>query len=279
MEQLEKLKTELKLRGFSPMTVRNYCFFVQKFLEKNLKDSNELNEADVRSFLGEMYDTKSKNTIMLAAASLKFFFSEVLKKSFGEIPLPKKDKKLPEVLTKDEVVRLIEATDTLKSRLIISFLYSTGLRVSEIVNLKIVDLNLTDKTGWVRKGKGSKDRLFVMSEVLAGDLKEYFDYKGKDNKYVFSREKPLTTRNIQKIIQGTRLRAGIQKKVTPHTLRHSFATHLLEQGTDIRTIQTMLGHSSLSTTQVYTHISNEHLKKVKNPFDSLGIKEDNSTQI
>lgn len=273
MESLDKLKAELKLRGFSPLTVRNYTFFVQKFLEKSSKNHTELSEDDVKAFLSEMYDTKSKNTIMLAAASLKFFFNEVLKKTFGNIPLPKKEKRLPEVLTKDEVVRLIEATDTLKSRLIISFLYSTGLRVSEIVNLKIDDLNLSDKTGWVRRGKGSKDRLFIMSESLCEDLQEYLNYKGKDNKYVFSKEKPLTTRNIQKIIQGTRVRASINKKVTPHTLRHSFATHLLEQGTDIRTIQTMLGHSSLSTTQVYTHISNEHLRKVKNPLDGLSLKE------
>ncbi len=273
MESIDKLKAELKLRGFSPLTVRNYTFFVQKFIEKSAKESSSLGEDDVRAFLSEMYDTKSKNTIMLAAASLKFFFNEVLKKNFGNIPLPKKDKRLPEVLTKDEVVKLIEATDTIKSRLMISFLYSTGLRVSEIVNLKFDEINLADKTGWVRKGKGSKDRLFMMSESLCEDLKEYFNYKGKGNKYVFSKEKPLTTRNIQKIIQGTSLRAGINKRVTPHTLRHSFATHLLEQGTDIRTIQTMLGHSSLSTTQVYTHISNEHLRKVKNPLDGLTIKE------
>ena len=272
MEALDKLKTELKLRGFSPLTVRNYCFFVEKFIKKTNKETEQIGQEDVRAFLSEMFDSKSKNTIMLAAASLKFFFSEVLKKDFGDIPLPKKDKKLPEVLTKDEVVQLIDAADTLKSRLIISFLYSTGLRVSEIVNLKIDDLNLADKTGWVRKGKGSKDRLFMMSENLANELKEYFDYKGKENKYVFSKEKPLTTRNIQKIIQGTRLRAGMNKKVTPHTLRHSFATHLLEQGTDIRTIQIMLGHSSLSTTQVYTHISNDQLKKVKNPLDMLSLK-------
>jgi integrase/recombinase XerD len=271
MESLEKLKAELKLRGFSPLTVRNYCFFVQKFIEKTKKDQIEFNEDDVKAFLSEMFDTKSKNTIMLAAASLKFYFKEVLKKDFNGIPLPKKDKKLPEVLTKDEVVRLIEATDTLKSRLMISFLYSTGLRVSEIVNLKIEDLNLGDKTGWVRKGKGSKDRLFMLSEGLAEELKEYLSYK-KENKFIFSKEKPLTTRNLQKIIQGTRQRAAINKKVTPHTLRHSFATHLLEQGTDIRTIQTMLGHSSLSTTQVYTHISNDQLRKVRNPLDGLGFE-------
>ncbi len=112
-----------------------------------------------------------------------------------------------------------------------------------------------------------------MSENLAQELKEYLETRGKDNEFLFSKNKPLTTRNIQKIIKGARERAGINKKTTPHTLRHSFATHLLEQGIDIRVIQAMLGHSSLSTTQVYTHISSEQLKKVKNPFDALMEKE------
>ncbi|MFH1802993.1 MAG: site-specific tyrosine recombinase/integron integrase [archaeon] len=269
MEVVEKLKAELKIRGFSPLTVRNYTFFVEKFLARIDKQPEELNEDDVKLYLSEMFDTKSKNTIMLAAASLKFFFIEVLKKGFEGVPLPKKEKRLPEVLTKDEVRNLIESTDTVKSRLIVSLLYSTGLRVSELVNLKVSDLNLEDKTGWVRRGKGSKDRLFVMSDGLSKELAEYFDGRGKQNEYVFSKIKPLTTRNIQKIIKGARERAGIKKKTTPHTLRHSFATHLLEQGIDIRVIQAMLGHSSLSTTQVYTHISSEQLKKVKNPFDIL----------
>jgi integrase/recombinase XerD len=269
MESIDKLKAELKVRGFSPLTVRNYSFFVEKFLLRTDKPVEKLNQDDVKVYLGEMFDTKSKNTIMLAAASLKFFYVEILKKDFGQIKMPKKDKKLPEVLTKDEIKNLIDSTDTIKSRLIISLLYSSGLRVSEVVNLKVGDLNLSEKTGWVRRGKGAKDRLFVYSESLADDINHYLTTKGKDNKYVFSKEKALTTRNIQKIIKGTRERAGIQKKVTPHTLRHSFATHLLEQGTDIRVIQTMLGHSSLSTTQVYTHISSELIKKVKNPLDGL----------
>ncbi|MBI2451919.1 tyrosine-type recombinase/integrase [Candidatus Pacearchaeota archaeon] len=272
MEEIEKLTAELKLRGFSPLTVRNYKFFVEKFLEKTNKKTEELSQGDVKLYLSGMFDTKSKNTILLAAASLKFFFNRVLKKEIGEIPMPKKEKKLPEVLTKEEIKKLINSADTLKSRLIISMLYSTGLRVSELVNLKVNDLNLDEKTGWVRKGKGSKDRLFVMSETLAEEIKEYLDEKN-ENKFVFSKEKALTTRNIQKIVQGAKRRAGITKKTTPHALRHSFATHLLEQGTDIRTIQTMLGHASLSTTQVYTHISSEQIKKVKNPLDGLVFEE------
>ncbi len=266
-EVLQQLTTELKIRGFSPLTARNYGFFANKFLIRTQKAPEELNEQDVKVYLSEMFDTKSKNTIMLAAASLKFLYTEILKKKFEEIKMPKKDKKLPEVLNKDEVTRLIEATDTNKSRLIISLLYSSGLRVSELVNLKTGDISLEQRSGWVRKGKGSKDRIFFLSEQLSQELKEYL--AGREHQFVFSKEKALTTRNIQKIIQGARKRAGINKKVTPHTMRHSFATHLLEQGTDIRLIQSLLGHSSLNTTQVYTHVSSEQLRKVANPLDGL----------
>lgn len=267
MESIDKLKTELKIRGFSPLTVRNYSFFVEKFVQRAGKEPTELTEDDAKAYLSELFDDKSKNTIMLAAAALKFYYKEVLGKEFANVRIPKKEKKLPEVLSKEEVRNLIESADNIKSRLIISLLYSAGLRVSELVNLKIEDLNLGECTGWVRKGKGSKDRLISISRSLAEEIKEYLERRGSENKYLFSKEKPLTTRNIQKIIKNTTQRAGISKRVTPHTLRHSFATHLLEGGTDIRVIQAMLGHSSLSTTQVYTHISTEQIKKVRNPLD------------
>ena len=146
-------------------------------------------------------------------------------------------------------------------------LYSTGLRVSELVNLKIDHLNFNDGTGWVRKGKGNKDRLFSISAALCSELKDYLDVR--EHEYVFSKNKPLTTRNIQKIIKLTSGLAEIRKKVTPHTLRHSFATHLLENGTDIRLIQSLLGHSNLNTTQIYTHISGDQIRKVQNPLDVL----------
>jgi integrase/recombinase XerD len=146
-------------------------------------------------------------------------------------------------------------------------LYSSGLRVSELVNLKVNDINLNENIGWVRKGKGNKDRLFAVSPQLVSDIKDYL--KDRGNNYIFSKDKPLTTRNIQKIIKATKTRAGINKKVTPHTLRHSFATHLLENGTDIRIIQALLGHSNLNTTQIYAHVSSEQIKKVQNPLDSL----------
>jgi integrase/recombinase XerD len=271
IEALNKLNTELKIRGFSHLTVRNYSFFVNKFIQRTNKPVEQLTQEDARNYLAEMFEDKSKNTIMLAAASLKFFYSEILKKDFGEIKMPKKDKRLPEVLTREEVSKLINSAETRKSRLILSLLYSSGLRVSELVNLKPQDINFAENIGWVRGGKGSKDRMFTLSSNLAGEIKEYLKRK-ENSKYLFSEEDPLTTRNIQKIVKQLRTKADIQKKITPHTLRHSFATHLLENGTDIRMIQALLGHSSLNTTQIYTHISSDQIKKIQNPLDVLGNK-------
>ncbi len=267
MEAIAQLNTELKLRGFSPLTVRNYTFFVNKFIVHAKKSPELLTEDDVKLYLARLIDEKSKSTAMLAIAALKFFFSEVLKKPLSEIKVPKKDRRLPDVLTKDEVRALINSTETKKSRLMLSLLYSSGLRVSELVKLKPQDINFEENIGWARGGKGGKDRMFILSDKLSKELKNYLSKR--ENRQLFSKDKPLTTRNVQKIIKRLREKAGIQKKVTPHTLRHSFATHLLENGTDIRKIQVLLGHSSLNTTQIYTHVSSEELKKIKNPMDNL----------
>jgi integrase/recombinase XerD len=267
-EALKKLETELKLKGSSDLTIRNYKWFVEKFLQKTGKEMVNLTEDDVKSFLSSMIDNKSRSTVSLAASSLKYFFSEVLKKPITSTKLPKKEKTLPEVLTKEEVKKIIDLADTTKSRLIIQLLYSSGARVSELVNLKVSDLNFNEKVGWIRRGKGKKDRIFVLSEKIIPELQEYLK-EHPDNIYLLSKDKALSPRNIQKIIKKVAKKAEIQKKVTPHTLRHSYATHLLESGTDIRKIQALLGHENLSTTQIYTHVSSEELKKIKNPLDEL----------
>ncbi|HLC54872.1 MAG TPA: site-specific tyrosine recombinase/integron integrase [Candidatus Nanoarchaeia archaeon] len=267
MSEFERFQTELRLRGFSPMTVRNYSFFVQKLITHANKPTSDLSGEDARSYLSSLIETKSKSTTMLAAAAIKFFFTQILKKPIDAIHVPKKDRKLPEVLTKEEVKLLIDAADTTKSRLMLSFLYSSGLRVSELVKLKPQDMRFEEKIGWVRSGKGGKDRMFILSEQLGKELQDYTKKRNTD--FIFSQGKPLTTRNVQKIVKRTSQKASINKKVTPHTLRHSFATHLLEAGTDIRKIQVLLGHASLNTTQLYSHVSTAELKKIQNPFDGL----------
>lgn len=266
MKELEKLKTELKLRGFSEKTILSYLFFNEKFLGFINKNPMDVEEEDIKQYLASIIDKKSMSTIALAVSSLRFFYESILGKKFPGLRIPKQDKKIPNVLTKDEVKKLIESTETKKSRLIISFLYSTGLRVSELTNLKINDLDMNEKIGYVRSGKGKKDRAFILPEKLLLELQGL----KKDSEYVFpGRNGRITPRNIQKIINKTAKKAGINKKVTPHTMRHSFGTHLLEDGVDIRKIQELLGHANLNTTQLYTHISTEELKKIKSPLDTL----------
>jgi integrase/recombinase XerD len=152
----------------------------------------------------------------------------------------------------------------------ISLIYAVGLRVSELTNLKIPDLNFLEKIGNIRQAKGNKDRIFNIPEFLLEDLQDYVEQQKKENQtYLFTaKSKPLSTRNIQKIVTPAAKKANLEN-VHTHTLRHSFATHLLEDGIDIRKIQELLGHSNLSTTQIYTHVSTEELKKIKSPIDSF----------
>ncbi|MAF50837.1 MAG: hypothetical protein CMH64_01975, partial [Nanoarchaeota archaeon] len=183
----------------------------------------------------------------------------------------KKEKRIPSVLTKEEIKKLLTTISNKKSKLITTLIYAAGLRVSELVNLKVDDLNFEELIGHVRQGKGKKDRIFNLPENLTKFLKKQVETQKKDNQeYLFSgRNKQLSTRNIQKIVSSAAKKAKIEKSVHPHTLRHSFATHLLENGTDIRFIQELLGHSDLSTTQRYAHVSAEQIKKVKSPLEGL----------
>ena len=266
---LEQLETELSLRGFSAHTLKNYLRHNRQFLTSLQKPISEVNEADVKQYLAQLITAKkSRNTVALVKAALKFHFDEVLKKNIVGFKTPKIEKKLPVVLSQKEVRMLIQHAKTKKSRLLLMLLYSSGVRVSEALQLKINDLELEEKMGWVRQGKGGKDRLIILSQKLVDEL--FFFVKGKkEDSYLFSKnDKILSTRNAQKIVSATAKRAGITKKVSPHTLRHSFATHLLENGTDIRKIQVLLGHANLQTTQIYTKVSKEELKKVTSPLDA-----------
>jgi integrase/recombinase XerD len=270
MENLQKLESELKLRGFSDRTVKMYLFYNHKFLEFIKKEPEQVTEDDVKSFIAKkMNDGASAKSVVLIKAALKFFYDEVLKKNVVTFKPPKVSKKLPVVLTRDEVKRMIESTRNEKHKLIIMLLYSSGMRLSELTNLKVGDLELKEKIGWVRDGKGEKDRAFLVSEKIAEEMENFIKDR-QISDYIFSgRKGRLSSRLVQKIVASAAAKAGINKKVSPHTLRHSFATHLLESGENIRKIQELLGHASLSTTQIYTHVSTEELKKVKNPLDEL----------
>ena len=259
---LQSLKVEMQLRGFSKNTIDAYIRYNWKFLI--FLGDKEPSEDSVKQFLANAIgEGKSSRTISLMRAALLFNYNEILNNSFS-VKAPKLEKRLPTTLSKAEIAALIENAGSKKSRAIIKTLYSSGLRVSEVCSLKNSDID--EKNGFllVESGKGKKMRRSVINKNLASELKELTN-KG----YVFSARgnTPITSRNIQALVRNAKNRAGIEKKVTPHVLRHSFATHLLEGGTNIRVIQELLGHENLQTTQIYTHISEAELSKVKNPLD------------
>lgn len=266
---LQALATELKIRGFSPRTVKAYTFWTAKFLEE-VRDPAKAKEAEVKAFLARQLERGlSPQSLGLVRASLRFYYQAVLGKELGGIKTPRAEKKLPVVLSRGEVKALLEALGNPRHRLLASFLYATGLRVSECAALKVADIDLAERVGWVRKGKGAKDRLFILPESLLGPLQKHL--RRHDSPWLFPGRNGnhIHVSAIQKTISAAAKRAGIPKRVTPHTLRHSFATHLLEAGTDIRKIQELLGHANLSTTQRYTQVSAEELKKVRSPLDLL----------
>jgi integrase/recombinase XerD len=266
---LQKLDTELKLRGFSPRTVESYLYWNRKFLEFCKKSEADVAEDDIKNYISAKLAQASPRTAVLIKAALKFYYDEVLKKNIVNLKTPKTARTLPTVLTREEVRKLLASVENGKHKLIISLLYSSGLRLSELINLKVSDLELEEKIGWVRSGKGAKDRMFLVSEKMIPDLKNHI--RGmKNDDYIFQGwDGRISARAVQKIIGLAAKKSGINKNIHVHTLRHSFATHLLESGEDIRKIQELLGHSNLNTTQLYTHVTSEQLKKVKNPLDSL----------
>lgn len=268
---LKSLEVELRLRGFSKHTTKTYLYYNSKLLSYIKKSPEEITENDIKKFIVYKMSNLSNCSIGLIRSALKFYYSEILRKNIVLVKTPRGDKTLPVVLSKKEIKDLLDKTNNTKHRLLIELLYSTGLRLSECINLKYADLDLDSKIGWVRKGKGSKDRIFIISDMFKRDLISYGKEHGFDKDgFIFEvKGRKMSQRGIQHAIKISAERAGIQKSVHVHTLRHSFATHLLENGVDIRKIQQLLGHSSLSTTQIYTQVSSDEIKKIKSPLDAL----------
>lgn len=270
---LKKLETELKLRGFSERTVNTYMYHNRNFLEYTGKEPAGIDEDDVKSYVGHiMGDKKYKpSSVNLIISSLRFMYKDVLKRDiFTEIKSVKSEKKLPTVLTKEEVKTLLASIENPKHKLLVKFLYSTGMRVTECVSIKVGELDIEEKIGTVRRGKGAKDRYFILSEDLIKDLSKYLKKRKIESEYVFdSREGHISPRMAERVVRDSAKNAGIKKRVFCHALRSSFATHLLEAGTDIRVIQELLGHANLQTTERYTKVSTEQIKKVRSPLDTL----------
>ncbi len=276
-EVLTRFNQELLISGYSSKTLKMYSLYTRQFLEATGKPVEAIERADIVGFMARKKQelNVSNATLSLIHSALKFFFHSFLKlKIVEDIKVPKKAKKLPSVLSRDEVRALIKATKHGRNRLLVEFLYSSGVRVSEAAKIKLDDLDLREKIARVRGGKGNKDRVIILSGEWIKGLKKHLKHRVRkfDCAFVFSKKTlptPISTDTIERIVRKAAKRAGIAKRVTPHTLRHSYATHLLEAGENIRKIQDLLGHSNLSTTQIYTHVSTDELKKVKSPFDSL----------
>lgn len=247
-----KMIEEIKLRRYSFQTGRSYISIVKEFLSSG---------KNPRDFLLS-YSTKSKSTMRSAYFALKFFHENVLNTKFEEkIPLARKSLKLPLVLSKEEVNGMIDSTNNLKHKLVIMFLYYAGLRLDEARNLRWRDIDFDREVIHLKTAKGDKERVIFLHKKLIDVLRMY-GTKEEGPIFVSQREGRYNKRTIQQIIKSASKKAGIKKNVTPHTLRHSFATHLLEAGADIRFIQQLLGHKDLKTTQIYTHVANKDIKKL-----------------
>jgi len=260
---IDSFSTFLELKGYSSETIKQYCYDIKLFLRHTGKKPWEIEKRDIMSFLVHLKKEHNyrNTTLYRKLACLKTFYRFLVDNGYvnenviDKVDRPKLPKRLPTALTREEVEKLLEAAENDRDKLIVRALYSTGVRVSELCNLKWDDIDLN--SGEVRvRGKGNKERIVLMDAETLNLLKKYRE-KYNSSEKVF----PVSPRTVQRIIKKLAEKAGIRKKCTPHALRHSLATHLLERGVDIRIIQELLGHSSLSTTQIYTHVSRTLLKQ------------------
>lgn len=269
----EEYLQKLEIRRYSINTAKTYvgCFvaFINHF--KDIEDLMAISEIEIKSYLQILVQRKLSNSyINQAINSIKFYY-EVVKEMpnrFYQIDRPFKEEKLPEVLGKETVLSMIRRTPNLKHKCIISLLYSAGLRRSELINLKITDIDSSRMVLKIKQGKGKKDRITLLGKNMLDELREYYRmYKPKVYLFEGQNGAQYSGTSLGKVVQQAAKRANLRKAVTPHMLRHSFATHLLEDGTDLRYVQVLLGHSSTRTTEVYTHVAVKNIKKIKNLLD------------
>lgn len=271
---LKKFKNELNIMGYSQKTIDTYLIYLNMFYKYVNKDLDKINDDDVINFLSYLKTEKKVGsaTLNLVLSAIKHFYIEFLKSNIViNIKLPKKAKKIPIVLTPKEIKELISVIDNTRNKLIVEFMYSTGVRISECVNMKISDLNFDEFTGNVISGKGNKDRIIILSKKWVKEYKAYLENRKIKSEYLFCNNsgQALSVDTIQKFLKIYADKANIDKKISPHTLRHSFATNLLENDVNIRYIQQLLGHANLNTTQIYTKVNTNKLKTIQNPLDNI----------
>jgi len=270
---LHPLKEELAARKYSPRTAAAYMRYNKQLLKHTSKNPNQINATDIKNYLSDLAEKGvSATTINTAISAIKFYYGQMLNRKFTyDIKRPRKERKLPVVLSPAEIQKLLSATTNLKHKTLLMLIYSSGLRVSEAVSLKNEDIDTDQKVIHIKGGKGRKDRYTILAETAIKTLKEY-QQTYNPQKWLFPGANPtrhISARTAQAIFKTALKKAGIQKPATVHSLRHSFATHLLENGIDIRYIQKLLGHKSTKTTEIYTHVTTRTLTRIKSPLDTI----------
>lgn len=274
-DYLQRFTERLQIQRYSPSSIKNYNSNLFQFLTIASHKYASAEEIEITAIEQYIFwkikkDNISASHLRIILASIAKFYELVIDKKINLKHLypQRKEHKLPNYLTFDEVKKLIEVTHNLKHKSIIMLLYSGGLRLSEVINLKITDIDSNSMTITIRQAKGKKDRQVMLSEHFLICLRQYY-IQYKPSYYLFEGQNSIqySGRSIQQIVKESGIKSGIIKKISPHILRHSFAIHLLEAGTDIRYIQELLGHNHLKTTQIYTHISDVAKNKIKSPLD------------
>ena len=282
MTQLRRMMLEeLQRRNYSAETVRQYLRAVAQFAKHFGKRPDQLGPDELRSYQAYLLRERklAVGSVVAQVAALRFFYVRTLKRhQFREVlPYPKDRRRLPTVLSLEEVTRLINAAGNLLQRALLMTLYGTGMRRTEVSLLKVSDIDSQRMMVRVERGKGGAGRDIPLSPALLETLREYWRWK-KPRTYLFpsserkrGKEQPISDKTVWYACKEAARHAGLTKRVSPHCLRHSFATHLLEAGTDLRTIQILLGHGDLETTAKYLHLSQRHLRAVANPLESLAL--------
>ncbi|MBN2185609.1 MAG: tyrosine-type recombinase/integrase [Candidatus Krumholzibacteriota bacterium] len=271
----EEMRRQMRLRGYSRQTEKNYLQHITSYVAFFMRSPLELGKKEIEAYLLYLTETKmvSISYHNQAVSALKFFYERVLGKSFviRDLPRPKRARKLPSVLSMEEVQRLFAVVKNRKHLAIMMVTYSAGLRLSEVVSLKPGDIDSCRYLIHVRGGKGRKDRYTILSQVALDVLRDYIR-SYRPGSWLFPgqvEQRHISPRSVQNLIARASARSGISKKISTHTLRHSFATHLLENGTDLRYIQELLGHKSSKTTEIYTHVSRKDIARIVSPLDRM----------
>jgi len=276
----DKMTADLDLRGFASTTKKEYLQRAQNFVAFYHRPPTELGEREIREFLLHLVNEKKTGsaTQHMYVAAIKFLYATTLNRpeEVASIPWPKRPQTLPDILTGEEVEWLFQQIASLKHRAILMTAYGAGLRISEACSLQTSDLDSKRMLIHVHEGKRSKDRYVMLSERLLDVLRTYWKVVRPQGPFLFPGTIPgrsITTSAVQRVLHQVVVQCHFTKRVTAHSLRHSFATHLLEMGTDIRVIQRLLGHSSLQTTARYTKVTERHIGRTTSPLDLIGTKE------